>query len=491
MLTGLSKRPGQHGQAALFMTMTLTLSFGLIGLVVDLGWAYWRQEACLEAAQSAAMGGVMFAMHNNTTWPPATCTTSSTVVCQATATACPTNLTVPSTPTTDVQSACLYAQANGFIATGKQTVTIAANTGNPPTAGGVATAYYITARTTEQVPLTFLAVIAGRSNTTVAAVATAGVISTAAGDCVYVLDPSANLALNASNGSSIQSECGYWINSSGATALSVIGGASLTALDSTSINLVGGYTNANGGSISPATTHSSPAVDPFSTRNVPLQRSATTAHSYVCSYGTTGGCAHTSTAAYVCDHGVAGGAGTTYNTGGSNVTLSPGVWCGGITVGNVNSVTFNPGVYILDGGGMKLGSGGGVSGGVSGIGVSFFNTGTNSTYAAIQIINGANSTLSAPTSGSMAGLLFYQDPSLNPGISTATTSAFAGGVNLVLAGSMYFVNTAINFSNGTSSSTSSVGMVVYDVTFTGGAYFKHDGTNITSLGGTTTSGMVQ
>jgi hypothetical protein len=34
-------------------------------------------------------------------------------------------------------------------------------------------------------------------------------------------------------------------------------------------------------------------------------------------------------------------------------------------------------------------------------------------------------------------------------------------------------------------------MVVYDVTFTGGAYFKHDGTNITSLGGVTKVGMVE
>src|SRR5580692_63162 len=75
----LPNRTGRRGQAALFMTMTLTLSFALIGLVVDLGWAYWRQEACLEAAQSAAMAGVMYAMSNNSTWPPATCTSGSSV----------------------------------------------------------------------------------------------------------------------------------------------------------------------------------------------------------------------------------------------------------------------------------------------------------------------------------------------------------------------------------------------------------------------------
>ena len=158
MPIGLSNRACQRGQAALFMTMTLTISFGLIGLVVDLGWAHCRQEACLAAAQSEAMGGIRSAMTSNTAWPT-TCTANSAVVCEATATAFPTNLTPPMTATTDIEAAWLYAWQNGFKATGKQNVTIAANIGNPPTASGVSTAYYITARTTEQVPLTFLAVI--------------------------------------------------------------------------------------------------------------------------------------------------------------------------------------------------------------------------------------------------------------------------------------------------------------------------------------------
>ena len=490
MLTGLSNRPGQRGQAALFMTMTLTLSFGLIGLVVDLGWAYWRQEACLEAAQSAAMGGIRSAMSNNSTWPT-TCTATSTVVCQATATACPTNLIAPMTGATDVQAACLYAQQNGFKATGKQNVTIATNIGNPPTASGVATSYYITARVTEQVPLTFLAVIAGRTSSTVAAVSTAGVISSPAGDCVYVMDPS-GAALNASNGVTVQSECGFWINSANTTdALSVTGGSALTALDSSSIDVVGIPSNANGGTITPTPTRTGAAADPFASRSVPYQPSAINGRTYACSYGTSGGCAHTSTANLGCDHGTVGGPPFTQSTYVASLTMNPGVYCGGISLGNVGAVTFNPGVYILNGGGMNLGGSGGISGGVTGTNVGFFDTGTNTSYVGITIANGVNPTLSANTSGSMEGLLFYQDPNLTPAVSSTTTSSFAGGSSLVLAGSLYFLTTPINFSNGTSSSTSSVGMVVYDVTFTGGAYFKHDGTNITSLGGTTVAGMVQ
>jgi Flp pilus assembly protein TadG len=51
----------QQGQAALFMTMTITVSMGWIGLVVDFGWAYWRREACATAANSAAFAAALAA----------------------------------------------------------------------------------------------------------------------------------------------------------------------------------------------------------------------------------------------------------------------------------------------------------------------------------------------------------------------------------------------------------------------------------------------
>jgi hypothetical protein len=485
MINRVTHRERERGQAALFMTMTLTISLGLTGLVVDEGWGYWRQEACLTAAQSAAMGGIMFAINNNSTWPPTTCTASSTIVCQATPTACPANLTLGATQSTDVQAACIYAQKNGFMASGKQNMTIAANTGNPPTTTGVTTSYYITARAVEQIPLTFLSTITGRVTNLVSARATAAVVSTAAGSCVYVLDPTGSLALNASNGVTIQSQCGFWINSSSSTALSVIGGSQLQALNSTAIDLVGGYTNANGGSISPAPTHSSPATDPFLSRNVPLQRSVTGAHTYSCNYGSAQGCAHTSTGTYACDY-------TNFNQSSwvAMLTMSPGVYCGGITIGNVQAVTFNPGVYILDGGGMCLGAcGGGISGGVTGNGVSFFSTGTSSTYKGITVGNGVNATFSAPTSGSMQGLIFYQDPSLTLAINSTTSSLFEGGSSSSYSGSIYLPTTAVTWNNGTNTNT--LGMVVYDVTFAGGAYFKQDTTGITTLGGSAKSAMVE
>ncbi len=49
------------GQAALMITISLPVTLGLIGLVVDVGWAYYREEACRTAAQSAAFAAAMAA----------------------------------------------------------------------------------------------------------------------------------------------------------------------------------------------------------------------------------------------------------------------------------------------------------------------------------------------------------------------------------------------------------------------------------------------
>lgn len=466
--------------------MTLGVTLGLTGLVVDEGWAYWRQEACLTAAQASAMAGAIYANNANSTWPPSTCTTSSAVSCNPNGTTCPSTLTLNSTATSVVQAACLYAQQNGFKATGTQNVTVTTNTGNSPTASGVTTAYYITVRVAEKVPLTFLSAVSGRTSSVVSGRATAAVVSSAAGDCVYVLDPSGNAAVNASNGVNIQSECGYWINSSSGSALQVVGGASVKAINSSKIYLVGGETVNNGGVVSPTPTASSPAVDPFASRNVPLQRAATASHTYSCDYGTAGGCAHTSTAAYQCDY-------TNYtdSTWTANLAMSPGVYCGGIQIGNVQQVTFAPGVYILDGGGMNLGGLGGINKVIASGGVSFFITGTASTYKGVTIGNGVPFTVAAYTTGAMQGIVFYQDPSLTLANNSTTTSYFNGGTNLLIAGSIYLPTTTINYSNGTNSSTVATALVVYDVLFTGGTYFKHDGTNITALSGTNKVGMVE
>ena len=260
------------------------------------------------------------------------------------------------------------------------------------------------------------------------------------------------------------------VNSSSTSALSVIGGASLKALDSSQIVVHGGAAINNGGSTNPAPETSQPlTADPFAAKPVPWGSSAST-RTYECDYT---GCDHTT-----CDH-------TNYNWTSwvNQLTVSPGVYCGGLNIGNVNSVVFSPGVYIINGGGMNIGGSGGISGGVTGTGVLFFDTGTTANYAGITLGNGVNFTLSAPTSGSLAGILFYQDPGITAPTGSNTVSNFDGGSNLFFTGTIYLPNTTLDFSNGTSTASTSTALVVKDLVFTGGAYFKPKIPNGRVLGG--------
>ncbi len=98
----------------------------------------------------------------------------------------------------------------------------------------------------------------------------------------------------------------------------------------------------------------------------------------------------------------------------SNVTLNPGVYCGGMTFsGDSSTITFNPGIYILKGGGMLFSAANNI---VTGSEVMFFNTDNGGTYGNIEFSGGGTDVeLSAQTSGTYAGFLFYQDHDAAPG----------------------------------------------------------------------------
>lgn len=177
----------QNGQAALFMTMTIGVTLGLMGLVVDEGWAYFRQEACVTAAQAAAIAGAQYASSNNGVWPPSSCTSASSISCNTIGATCPTNLTLATNATSVLMAACLYAQQNGFKATGKQNITVYTNTGNPPSASGVISAYYINVRVAEKTPLTFLAALVGNTSTIVSASSTAIVVAAGAHGIAFLV----------------------------------------------------------------------------------------------------------------------------------------------------------------------------------------------------------------------------------------------------------------------------------------------------------------
>ncbi len=414
-------RAGESGQAIVLVIVSLSLFLmGALGLGLDGAQMYAHRQMAQTAADAAAQAAMM-------SIKDATYATSAHPFSAAASFTC----TVPPA-TLDLRTPCVYAQYNGF-GTSADTVTVSfptAVTGVTLASSTPAAVTVIVQRTLTTSLMHFL----GISTVTIKAKATAGMVSTVPPTCLYVLDPSAPSAFVASNGATVHMNCGLTVNSSNAGAASVTGGATVTA---GSASVVGGASVNNGGSITPAfTTGAATTADPFVSLPAP----------------TVGSCNQTN-----------------YNPGFGNWTLNPGVYCGGITISNGSTAVFNPGTYIIKGGGVSFVGGSTITGS----GVMFYLTGTNATYGSVNMSNGVSVTLSAETSGSYMGVLFYQDRS----ITSAVNATFAGGATEALTGSLYFPTTAVSFSNGTSGGGNTA-IVADQVSFVGGANIKYDPTGL-------------
>src|ERR1039458_8396932 len=82
--------------------------------------------------------------------------------------------------------------------------------------------------------------------------------------------------------------------------------------------------------------------------------------------------------------------------------LNPGTYCNGITISGATTVTFNPGTYILMGGGLNV-AGASI---LKGSGVTLFLTqGLGYKYGPLSVSGASIAPLSAPTSGPYYGIL--------------------------------------------------------------------------------------
>ncbi len=325
------------------------------------------------------------------------------------------------------------AGTNGFT-NGQNGVTVTVN--HPPLSGN-----YTTDQTAVEVIIsesspTFFMQALGLSSMTVAArsVARQG----AGSGCMFIMDHSMSGAFTASNGINVTSHCGIAVASTSSSGMTFTGGASVTA---TSISVAGSYTIGNGATVSPAPTSGAGAPsDPFASLTPP----------------STAGCTYTSFSV----------------GGGQTKTITPGVYCNGMSLANGVHITMSPGVYVMKGGGLNIAGGATVTG----TSITIFNTAaTGYPYGPISFSNGTTITLSAPTTGSYAGVLLYQDPSLG----TVAASTFSGGTNLTLNGALYFPTSALSYSNG--STTAAYTIIVADsISFTGGTVLNN---NYTSLPG--------
>lgn len=412
--------------------------FGVMGLAVDLGWGYYRKQVAQTASDAAAMAAAVTA-YNAVGNGIITCG-SNNVACYATATACP---AVINSPANNVQNGCMYAKANGFTNAGNQTVTMTSSAlGSAPDPTVFSILYRVTTTVTETNPQLFSA-LGGHPYGQVATQSTAQVVQPPLPGCIYALNQTAASAISVSGSNSSIStpNCGIDINSSSSTALVVSGNASVTAAFE---KIVGGFQLQGQSTVSPTPlTGASHFPDPLGNLPAPSITPSCTGNNYSMSNGPPNAPA---------------------------VILNPGTYCGGINIGGAANVTFNPGVYVLYGGGMTLNSSNMV---VAGSGVTFFNTDGHgvaglptSNFAPITISGQPNVTLSAPTTGTYSGVLFYKDRTVS---SANNTDTINGQTQPKLTGTIYLPGDKLLLTGGVSTGQNQPSIIADTIQVNGGA----------------------
>src|ERR1700728_2012968 len=256
-----------------------------------------------------------------------------------------------------------------------------------------------------------------------------------AAPCLYALDTSAQGSFSISGSTSISTLCSAVVESSGSEAFEMSGTEIFYMQNSAQVGVVGGWelsgqtkiVNQSTGQTEQPVKISSPG-DPLAF--LPIPTSST----------------------------IIGKTPTSYdmNNKPPSNTLSPGIYCGGLTVGNTNGATFtmSPGTYIMAGGGLTLNS----LAVVSGSGVTVYNTSSSSaswgcsgsySYKAITISGQATVTMSAPSKGALAGVVLFGD---RVGCSSVGScqDQINGSSTTTLNGAMYFKSDTLLFTGSTS-----------------------------------------
>ncbi len=267
--------------------------------------------------------------------------------------------------------------------------------------------------------------------------------------CVEALDKGNAIDVTDSGNTNVTlNNCSLYVNSDSADALNVSGTASINAYQ---VDIVGNYQTSGGGSITTTQsggilTGQSPAADPYANVNIP-------------SYS---GCNQT--------HYSLSGAGTnvTINANGS----TPYVFCNGVSLSGNSTLNLGPGTYIIDRGSFSISGNSTIEctacSPTNGTGLTIILTSsTGSGYATVSISGGSNVNLTAPGSGNLAGLAFFQDRNAP----SSGTDSFSGGTTQNIYGSIYFPKQNVSFSGGTNTGGSNqcTRLIAYTITFSGNA----------------------
>lgn len=182
---------------------------------------------------------------------------------------------------------------------------------------------------------------------------------------------------------------------------------------------------------------------------------------------------------------------TNHTAGGQAEVISPGTYCN-FNTSNVSTLTMNAGVYIVK---TTFSTNSGTK--IVGNGVTIYlangviANANNYTYVAggatpYGVGNGTTMDISAPTTGSYAGIAIWDG---NSSSSTPDTFSFGGGANSTFSGAIYAPNTNLLLGNGSSTSTLSSNIIANTIMIVGGSTITDNYVSSGSNGAAGTSGV--
>lgn len=340
---------------------------------------------------------------------------------------------------------------NGFVNVSPNRFTFNSPPTSGPMAGNTAAIEIIVERKVDS----FFARYFDRSSVSMSARAVASVNVTDA--CVLALSNNAARAINLPGTMTINApNCGFASNATTTDSIQVGGTANLIAkslVASGEINVSGSLTVEEA-----MLTHQTATLDPYQNLALPA----------------VGAC----------------NANNFRMNSGSNVTINPGVYCGGIQMNGSGTLYLNKGTYILNRGDFIMTGSGRIRCGNCAAetdGVTIILTATSGQVGSVRIGGSGDIELSAPgeESNPYKGVLFYQDRAAAAG----NDSNLNGGASMKLSGALYLPKSDIKYagSNSFAGGKNCVVMVGLTVEFAGSSGFSqtdctHMGTKLIDVG---------
>jgi Flp pilus assembly protein TadG len=429
----LKRLADESGQTVIVAALAMTIIIAFLGLAIDVGHLRLVKRNLQTAADAAALAGALeVRICGGVANCPAMQAAAKNALVENGVTVAVANVTTACPVSAGAALSMMISNPTCF------------NGAKDPNAGRL---NYVEVVLSEKVK-THFAQIVGFNNVpiSVRAEAARGI----SGPCIYALDPSASGAISVVAGIGVRSTCAIVAESNSPSAVTCLVGLILSA---PRILVTGGTAGLLCGSTPPATTGVAVRNPPDPLGYLPAPDDGSTK------------CGKSTGSPY------SGSSSAVNILLGGTVVFNPGVYCGGIsiTAALLSNIVFNPGIYVLRQGTGPLGV---TSGGlnitlsllstISGQGVMFYNEGAQGSLSvtAPAVLGLSNFSLTAPTTGTYAGVLFFQAHGVTAS-GTFVANLLSGSA---LTGAIYEPDALVTYGVGAINSTYNI-LVAKDIQF--------------------------